>query len=77
MLPQGEELFVLVNSQARVSKDRAIRRRKLKNLWARLKELREQRPSYEALLMKLGAAKAEAGRVWALVMRSDVAHDMG
>ena len=67
LLPQGEELFVLVNSQARVSKDRAIRRRKLKNLWARLKELREQRPSYEALLMKLGAAKAEAGRVWALV----------
>jgi transposase len=67
LLSQDQELFVLVNSQARVSKERAIRRRKLKKLWARLKELKEQRPSYEALLMKLGAAKAEAGRVWSVV----------
>jgi transposase len=67
LLPQEQELFVLVSSQARVSKERAIRRRKLKHLWARLKELSAQRPSYEALLMKLGAAKAEAGRVWSLV----------
>ena len=67
LLSQNQELFVLVNSQARVSKERAIRRRKLKKLWARLKELKEQRPSYEALLMKLGAAKAEAGRVWSAV----------
>ena len=44
-----------------------MRRRKLKQLWTRLKALREQRPSYETLLMKLGAAKAEAGRVWSLV----------
>jgi len=67
LLSREQELFVLVNSQARVSKERAIRRRKLKKLWARLKELKEQRPSYAALLMKLGAAKAEAGRVWSLV----------
>jgi len=67
LLSQDQELFVLVNSQARVSKERAIRRRKLKKLWARLKELKEQRPSYQALLMKLGAAKAEAGRVWSVV----------
>jgi len=67
LLAKEQELFVLVNSQARVSKERAIRRRKLKKLWARLKELKEQRPSYEALLMKLGAAKAEAGWVWSVV----------
>src|SRR5438477_8296713 len=67
LLSQEQELFVPVNSQARVSKERAIRRRKLKKLWARLKELKEQRPSYQALLMKLGAAKSEAGRVWSLV----------
>ena len=67
LLSQEEELFVLVQSQARVSKERAMRRRKLKQLWTRLKALREQRPSYETLLMKLGAAKAEAGRVWSLV----------
>src|SRR5713101_343995 len=39
LLAQEQELFVLVNSQARVSKERAIRRRKLENLWTRLKEL--------------------------------------
>jgi len=70
LLSQEQELFVLVHSQARVSKERAIRRRKLKKLWARLQELKEQRPSYQALLMKLGAAKAEAGRVWSLVKLS-------
>ena len=67
LLSREQELFILVNSQERVNKERAIRRRKLKALWARLKELKEQRPSYEALLMKLGAAKAAAGRVWSLV----------
>jgi len=67
LLSKDQELFVLVKSQTRIGKERAIRRRKLKSLWARLKELREQRPSYETLLMKLGAAKAEAGRVWSLV----------
>jgi transposase len=67
LVAKEQELFILVHSQARVSKERAIRRRKLKNLWGRLKELKEQRPSYESLLMKLGAAKAEAGRVWSLV----------
>ncbi len=70
LLAQPQELLVLVNSQARVSKERAIRQRKLKKLWARLKELKEQRPSYEVLLMKLGAAKAQAGRVWSLVKLS-------
>jgi transposase len=68
LLSDGDELYVLVHSQDRVQKDRAIRRRKLKTLWARLKELHAQRPSYEALLLKLGAAKAAAGRVcWSLV----------
>jgi transposase len=67
MLSQEQELYVLVNSQARVSKERAMRRRKLKALWERLQELQKQRPSYEALLMKLGAAKEAAGRAWSLV----------
>ena len=67
LLAQEKELYVLVNSQARVSKERAIRRRKLKALWERLKKLKAQRPSYKALLMKLGAAKEKAGRVWSLV----------
>jgi len=67
LLPHQGELYVLVQSQDRVHKERAMRRRKLKALWARLKELQAQRPSYEQLLLKLGAAKAGAGRVWSLV----------
>jgi len=43
-----------------------MRRRQFKRLWARLKKLREQQPTYETLLLKLGAAKGEAGRVWSL-----------
>ena len=67
LLPHAGELYVLVQSQDRIHKERAMRRRKLKALWTRLKELQTQRPSYEALLLKLGAAKAEAGRAWSLV----------
>jgi transposase len=67
LLAQGAERYVLVHSQARVQKERAMRRRRLKVLWARLKELQRQRPSYERLLLELGAARKEAGRVWSLV----------
>ena len=67
LLPHQGELYVLVRSQDRVHKERAMRRRKLKALWKRLHDLQAQRPSYEQLLLKLGAAKAEAGRVWSLV----------
>jgi hypothetical protein len=67
LLPHSGELYVLVQSQDRIHKERAMRRRKLKALWARLQALQTQRPSYEQLLLKLGAAKAEAGRAWGLV----------
>jgi hypothetical protein len=63
-LPQDAELYVWVESQARVSKGRAMRRR-LKRLWSWLRAL--QRPTYETFLLKLGVAKKEAGRAWALV----------
>jgi len=67
LLPQAGELYVWVQSAARVQKERAMRRRRLKRLWARLQALRQQRPTYETLLLKLGAAQKEAGRAWALV----------
>lgn len=67
LLPQDDELYVFVQSAARISKERAIRRKKLKWLWRRLHELQRQRPSYEQLLMKLGAAQKQVGRVAALV----------
>jgi len=67
LLPQDAELYVWVQSQTRVHKERAMRRRRLKRLWSRLQTLQRQRPTYETLLLKLGAAKTEAGRAWALV----------
>jgi len=67
LLPQAGELYVWVQSRDRVHKERAMRRRRLKHLWARLHALQRQRPTYETLLLKLGAAKQEAGRAWALV----------
>ena len=44
-----------------------MRRRRLKKLIARLKELQQQKPTRDELLMKLGAARKEAGRAYALV----------
>lgn len=67
LLAQQGEQYVLVHSQTRVDKERAMRRRRLKKLWARLKQLQRQRPSYKRLLLELGAAKKEAGRAWSLV----------
>ena len=39
----------------------------MRKLWRRLGELREQAPGRDELLMKLGAARKEAGRAWHLV----------
>jgi hypothetical protein len=36
-------------------------------LWLRLQELQSQKITRDALLLKIGAAKKEAGRVYALV----------
>jgi hypothetical protein len=67
LLPQEQELYVYVESQSRISKERAMRRRKLKWFWKRLKELQRQRPIYETLMMKIGAARSEVGQVASLV----------
>ena len=47
--------------------ERAMRRRQLKWLWARLKQLAMMALSREELLMKLGAARAHAPAAWRLV----------
>jgi transposase len=67
LLAQDKELYVCVESKDRVSKERSMRRRRLGKLLERLEELQQQQPSYEQLLLKLGAAKQQAGRVWSLV----------
>ena len=66
---QEKELYVLAQSHARINKERAMRRRKLKWLWARLKQIAAMgNLKREELLMKLGAARAKAGRAaWRLL----------
>ena len=67
LLEQGEELYILARSRGRVQKEQAMRRRKLKRLWKRLQALQRQALSRDQLLLKLGAAKKEAGTVYSLV----------
>jgi transposase len=67
LLPQDQELYVLAQSHARINKERAMRRRKLKWLWARLKQIAAMDLDREELLMKLGAARAKARAAWRLV----------
>jgi len=66
-LKETGEQYVLARSRSRVGKERSMRKRRLKKLWARLKELREMEQTRDELLMRLGAAKKEAGRAWHLV----------
>ena len=61
LLAREGELYILTRSQGRRQKERGIRRRRLKRLWKRLRELQQQKLSRDELLLKLGAAKADAG----------------
>ena len=61
LLEQDGELYVLAKSRARVHKERAMHRRRLKKLWARLGELQGQKFTRDELLLKLGAAKKGRG----------------
>ena len=67
LLTEDGELYVLVRSQGRMLKERGMRRRRLKKLWRRLGELQSQSNGRDRLMLKLGAAKKEAGRAWGLV----------
>src|SRR6202140_1186322 len=64
---QDQELYVLAQSRARIHKERAMRRRKLKWLWAHLKQISAMDLDREELLMKLGAARAKARAAWRLI----------
>lgn len=66
-MTKDNELYVYVHSAARVDKERAMRRKRLKRYLLRLKKLKAQRPRYTALLTKLGAAQALAGRAARLI----------
>lgn len=67
LLPQDGEMYVFAQSHDRIAKERAMRKRQLKRLWARLAKLASMSLSREALLMKLGAAQNQSPSVWRLV----------
>jgi transposase len=67
LLARDGELYILARSQGRWQKERAMRRRRLRSLWQRLQQLQAQELERDQLLLKLGAAKAEAGRAYGLV----------
>ena len=67
LLPEDGEIYVLAKSSPRVDKERAIRRRQLKKLWQRLKQLRSMNINRDQLLLKLGAARQQSPSAWRLV----------
>ena len=67
LLSQEGELYVQTQSQDRIGKERAMRKRRLRKLWDRLCELKKMKLSAKALLIKIGEAKKEAGRVFGLI----------
>jgi transposase len=67
LLTEQGELYVLAESHDRIAKERSMRRRRLKWLWARLKQLSAMTLTREDLLMKLGAAKQQAPSAWRLI----------
>jgi transposase len=67
LLAQDDELYVFAQSADRVAKERAMRKRQLKRLWARLKQLSGMTLTHQELLMKLGAARSQYPTGWRLV----------
>jgi transposase len=69
LLPQDGELYVFAQSLDRVAKERSMRQRQLKGLWARLNDLRRMSVNLrrDELLIKLGQAKAKWPTGWRLV----------
>jgi len=66
LLPQSGEVYVFAQSRDRMNKERSMRRRQMKALRDRLKELTAMRPQRDQLLMKLGAARQQWPTGWRL-----------
>jgi len=68
LLETEGEFYLYVESGDRLNKERSIRRRRLRRLLMRLKEIqRIKRQSRDELLLRLGEARKLAGRAWYLV----------
>jgi hypothetical protein len=67
LLSREGELYVLAESKDRVNKERSMRRRQLKGLVERLKDLARMELNRDQLLLKLGAAKSQYPAAWRLL----------
>ena len=69
LLPKEKELYVFVESQDRLAKERAMRLRKLRALIKRLKQLQtfKKKLTRDQLLVAVGQAKEQAGRAFTLL----------
>jgi transposase len=67
LFSQDGELYVLAKSEGRQAKEIAIRRKKLARLMRKLRAMRRSCPKRDQLLMRVGAAKTEAGRAFGFV----------
>jgi len=67
LLPEDGELYVFAESRDRIGKERSMRRRQMKWLWARLAQLQSMELSRDALLMKLGSAQSKVPAAWRLI----------
>ena len=72
LLPQEGEVYLLAESGARMGKERGMRRRKLKALWQRFKEIQQQGLTRDQRLEKLGGARDRAGRAVAGLVKTPV-----
>jgi len=61
------ELYVLAKSEGRQQKEIAIRRKRLARLLRKLRAMRRSLPKRDQLLLRIGAAKKEAGRAFGFV----------
>jgi len=61
------ELYVLAKSRGRQAKEIAIRRKRLARLLRKLRAMRKSLPQRDQLLLRIGAAKKEAGRAFGFV----------
>ncbi len=61
------ELYVLAKSEGRQAKEIAMRRKRLARLLRKLRTMRRSLPKRDPLLLRIGAAKKEAGRAFGFV----------
>ena len=61
------ELYVLAKSSGRQAKEIAMRRKRLARLLRKLRAMRKSLPKRDQLLLRIGAAKKEAGRAFGFV----------